>query len=108
MLSQPSTFNSYIGPFIIWAFEYLLVCAVPLLISAAPMELGPEVFAGIMVWRLLTNGGVIYVALGELNKGHYLSLTTGVLGYGVSLGLASIGLALFFKNCDKNFDRSLF
>ena len=37
-----------------------------------------------------------------------MSLTTGMLGYAVSLGLAAIGLALFFKNCDKNFDRSLF
>ena len=108
LISQPSTFNSYITPIIIWAFYYLLVCAVPMLIAANPTELGPEVFAGIMVWRLLTNGGMIYVALGELEGGHYLSLTTGMLGYGVSLGLTAIGLALFFKNCDKFFDRSLF
>ena len=108
MADQPSTFRSYIGPFIAWAFYYLLVSAVPMLIAAAPMELGPEVFAGIMVWRLLTNGGMIYVALGELSGGHYLGLTTGMLGYAVSLGLAAIGLALFLKNCDENFDRSLF
>ncbi|GMI05280.1 hypothetical protein TrVE_jg3836 [Triparma verrucosa] len=108
MVSQPSTFNSYIHPFICWAFYYLLVSAVPMLIAAAPMELGPEVFAGIMVWRLLTNGGIIYVALGELGGGHYFGLTTGMLGYAVSLGLAAIGLALFFMNCDENFDRSLF
>lgn len=51
------------------------------------MELGLEVFASTMVWRLLTNGGMIYVAFGELEKkGHYISLTTGMTGYGISLG----------------------
>jgi len=108
MLGQPSTFNSYLIPFIIWAFYYFLVCAVPMLIAASPCELGPEVFAGILIWRLLTNGGMIYVALGELGGAHYLDLQTGMLGYGISLGLAAIGLALFFKNCDESFDRSLF
>ena len=105
---QPSTFKNYIGPFIFWSFHYLLVSAVPMLIAAAPLELGPEVFAGTMIWRLLINGGLIYVALGELGESHYLSLSTGMLGYGVSLGLAAMGLALFFTNCDANFDRSLF
>lgn len=97
------------GPFVVWAFYYLLVSAVPMLIAANPTELGPEVFAGTMVWRLLTNGGIVYVAFGELAmKGHYLSLETGMAGYGISLGLAAVGLVMFFKNCDPDFDRSLF
>ncbi|GMI13429.1 hypothetical protein TrLO_g4178 [Triparma laevis f. longispina] len=29
-------------------------------------------------------------------------------GYGISLGLVVIGLAMYFRNCDPNFDRSLF
>lgn len=51
-----------------WAFEYLLVSAVPMMITAAPCELGPEVFAGTVVWRLLTNTGIVYIALGALAK----------------------------------------
>ncbi|GMH68993.1 hypothetical protein TrLO_g1264 [Triparma laevis f. longispina] len=109
LMSQPSTFNSYMGPFVAWAFYYLLVSAVPMLITANSTELGPEVFAGTMVWRLLTNGGIVYVAFGELAmKGHYLSLETGMAGYGISLGLAAVALVMFFKNCDPDFDRSLF
>ena len=68
LVSKPSTFNNTIVPFIMWAFWYLLVSAVPMLIAAAPMELRQQVFAGTMVWRLLTNGGIVYVALGELQE----------------------------------------
>ena len=57
----------------------------------------------------MTNGGIVYVALRELEeKKHYLNLTTGIAGYGVSLGLAALGLVMFFRNCDPTFDRSLF
>ncbi|GMH92585.1 hypothetical protein TL16_g12389 [Triparma laevis f. inornata] len=109
MISQTSAFNNYIVPFIVWALYYMLVCAVPMLIAAHPTELGPEVLVSTIVWRLLTNGGNVYVALGELvKKGHYLSLETRMTGYGVSLGLAAVGLVIFFKNCDPTFDRSLF
>ncbi|GMH75404.1 hypothetical protein TL16_g06753 [Triparma laevis f. inornata] len=109
VLSQTSTLSNFFFPFIVWAMQYLLVSAVPILIASAPMELGPEVFASTMVWRLLTNGGVVYVALGELvKKGHYLSLETGMAGYGISLVLAAVGLVIFFKNCNDHFDRSLF
>ncbi|GMH54137.1 hypothetical protein TrLO_g12809 [Triparma laevis f. longispina] len=31
-----------------------------------------------------------------------------MMGYGVSLGLAVVGLAMFFRNSDPSFDRSLF
>lgn len=61
-----------------------------------------------MIWRLLTNGGIIFLALRELGEKHYLSLETGMLGYGIGLGLAAVGLVMFFRNCDPNFDRSLF
>lgn len=109
MLSKPSAYSNYIHPFHAWAVWYLLVSAVPMLITAAPTELGPEVFAGTMVWRLLTNTGIVYMALEELQKkAHYLSLTGGMTGYGISLGLAAVGLVMFFSNCDPNFDRSLF
>ncbi|GMH76012.1 hypothetical protein TL16_g06942 [Triparma laevis f. inornata] len=108
LLGHPSIFHNYIGPLLVWAWYYMLVSAVPLLIAAAPMELGPDVFAGTMVWRLLTNGGIIYVALGDLGTEHYLSVGTGMTGYAASLGLAVVGLALFLNNCDPKFDRSLF
>lgn len=108
LLGHPSVFHNYIGPLLVWAWYYMLVSAVPLLIAAAPMELGPDVFAGTMVWRLLTNGGIIYVALGDLGTEHYLSVGTGMTGYAASLGLAVVGLALFLSNCDPKFDRSLF
>jgi hypothetical protein len=101
MLSHTSTFNSYIAPMIVWACEYLLVSAVPFLIAGSPLELGPELFAGIIVWRLLTNGGIIYLALGQLQEDHYLNMTTGMRAYAVSMAGAAIGLALFFMNCDK-------
>lgn len=65
-------------------------------------------FAGILVWRLLTNGGIVYVAMGKLGDEHYLDMSTGMLGYGISLGLAAAGFAMFYKNCDENFDRSTF
>ncbi|GMH79516.1 hypothetical protein TL16_g08174 [Triparma laevis f. inornata] len=62
-----------------------------------------------MVWRLLTNTGIVYIALGALaKKEHYLSLTTGMTGYGASLGVVVVGLAMFLMSCDTNFDRSLF
>lgn len=109
MLSKPSIFNNYIGPFLFWACYHLLVSAVPMLIGAAPMELGPEVFAGIMVWRFLTYGGIVYISLVELEeKEHYLSLATGMMGYWANLGLAAVGLVMFLMSCDENFDRSLF
>ncbi|GMH83786.1 hypothetical protein TrST_g4915 [Triparma strigata] len=101
-------FSCYLGPFIVWVFYYILACAVPLLIMAAPMELGPEVFSGILCWRLLTNGGIFYVALGKLDDSHYLNLSTGMFGYGLSIGLAAIGLLLFFVNCDDDFECSRF
>ncbi|GMH71940.1 hypothetical protein TL16_g05789 [Triparma laevis f. inornata] len=108
-LGNVSTFNSYVAPFIFWAFWYMLASAVLMLVTAVTCELGPEIFAGTMVWRLLTNGGIVYLALGELEKEeHFLSLTTGMAGYGVSLGLAALGLVMFFRNCDSTFDRSLF
>lgn len=95
LVYQQSTFNNYTLPVFIWVLQYLLVSAVPILIGAFPLELGPEVFAGIIVWRLLTNGGgVVYVALGELGEDHYLSMMTGMGGCGVSLGLAAVGLTL--------------
>ncbi|GMH60492.1 hypothetical protein TrLO_g7859 [Triparma laevis f. longispina] len=67
---------------------------------------GPEVFAGKLIWRLLTNGSIIYVAMGKLGDEHYLDMSTGMLGYGISLGLAAAGFAMFYKNCDENFDHS--
>lgn len=96
---------SYVVPFLFWAWYHVLVSAAPILVTAAPNHLGPEVFAGTIVWRLLTNGGIIYLALGELGEKHYLSLGT---GYGISLGLAVVGLGFFFMNCDPKFDKSLF
>lgn len=62
------------------AFYYIMSSEVPMLIAAAPMELCPEILLGVLVWRLLTNGGVIYVALGELKEKHYLDLATGMTG----------------------------
>ncbi|GMH58934.1 hypothetical protein TL16_g02721 [Triparma laevis f. inornata] len=108
LLAKPSTFTNYILPFICWAVWCMLVSAAPMLIASFPLELGPEMFAGTMIWRLLTNGGIIYVAFGVLREEHYLSLTTGMAGYGVSLGLATAGLAIFFRNCEPTFDWRLF
>ncbi|GMH81187.1 hypothetical protein TL16_g08851 [Triparma laevis f. inornata] len=109
LVNHPSVFNTYFFPFFPWAGYYILTCAVPILISAAPAELGPEVLASMMVWRSLTNCGVIYASLGILaEKEHYLSLEVGMMGYAICLALASVGLTLFLMNCDENFDRSLF
>ncbi|GMH65857.1 hypothetical protein TL16_g11548 [Triparma laevis f. inornata] len=108
MMGKSSQFTDRIVAPFIWFFYYMLVSAVPLLIAAAPMELGPEVFATTMVWRLFTNGGIIHVALGELSEKHYLGCWDGMTAYGVSLTLVAVGLVLFFVNCDPNFDRSLF
>ena len=49
VFSRPSILNSNIAPFLTSVFFYLLVCAVPILIASNPTELGPEVFAGILV-----------------------------------------------------------
>ena len=66
-----------------------------MLIAASPLELAPEVFAGTMMWRLLTNGGIVYVTLGEIaKKEHYLSLRTGMAVYVTSLGLAAVGVGM--------------
>ena len=108
VIGKPSTRNNYILPFLTSALHYLLTCAVPLVFASSTAELGPQLFARILVYRLLTNGGIIYIALGELGGTHYIDLTSGMAAYGISLGLAAIGLALFLMNCDKNFDRSLF
>lgn len=77
VVSYPTTFNNFILPIIAWAFEYMMVCAVPILVAAQARELGPEIFAGTMVWRLFTNGRIIYVALGELGEKHYLGWRQG-------------------------------
>lgn len=45
----------------------------------------------------------MHVAFGELQEKHYLSLTTGMAAYMVSLGLAAVGLAIFFRSCDPAF-----
>ncbi|GMH88430.1 hypothetical protein TL16_g11155 [Triparma laevis f. inornata] len=108
MAGHPSPASNYFIPITGYIFYYILACAVPLLITAAPCELGAEVFASILIWRLLTSGGVIYIALGELGEDHWLSITNGMIGYGISLALAAVGLTMFLMNCDKNFDRSLF
>ena len=107
IVGHPSAITNIFVPFVVWVFHYLLTCAVPMVIASAPMELGPEVFAGIIVWRLLTNGVVIYLALGSI-VGAPLTFSSGMLGYGVILALTLAGLTLFFLNCDENFDRNLF
>ncbi|GMH68868.1 hypothetical protein TL16_g05029 [Triparma laevis f. inornata] len=106
VISDPNPLSNTLLPLIGWAFYYMLVNAVPMLIAAAPLELGPEVFAGIVLWRLSVNGGVCFLALMRLDDGHYLNM--GMIGYFVSLIIVVIGLILFFVNCDENFDRSLF
>ncbi|GMI02647.1 hypothetical protein TrLO_g11485 [Triparma laevis f. longispina] len=108
LIGSPTPFANYVGPFMAWTFYYILVCEASFLAEAAPMELGPEVFAGVTVWRLLTNGGLVYLALGKLGGEHYLSLEVGMMGYGVSLALAAFGLFLFMMNCDVDFVKSLF
>ncbi|GMI02539.1 hypothetical protein TrLO_g8526 [Triparma laevis f. longispina] len=108
VLSHPSAFNNYVFPFIAWSFYYLLVCAAPMSIAACPMELGPEIFSTLIVWRLLTNGGFIYLALDELEESHYLDRGIGMQAYVASMLLAAFGLFLFIRNCDENFDRKLY
>ena len=95
-------------PVAIYSCYYLLMCAVPFLIVAAPMEFGPEVFSTIICWRLFSNGIIIYYALLNIDETHYLDTLTGLYAYFASLGLAVIGLTLFFKFMNPNFNRSLF
>ncbi|GMH64394.1 hypothetical protein TL16_g03953 [Triparma laevis f. inornata] len=104
---HPSPLINWIFPIIPWLLEYMLVCAVPVTVAFVPMELGPEVFSGIVAWRLITNSGIIYVALGELEN-HYLTPTSIMMGYTVSSALALLGLFMFFRNVDENFDVNLF
>ncbi|GMH85889.1 hypothetical protein TL16_g10372 [Triparma laevis f. inornata] len=78
LLSKPSKLYSYVFPFLFWAWYHVLVSAAPMLFTAAPNHLGLELFAGTIVWRLLTNGGITYLAFGGLGEKHYLSLGTGM------------------------------
>ncbi|GMH78097.1 hypothetical protein TL16_g07666 [Triparma laevis f. inornata] len=112
ILSHPTPLTNYVLPFLLKMGYYVLVCACPMLITAAPCELGPEVFAAIIVWRLSTNGVVSYVAISSENYHcdhmHNMSSQQGLIFNAVTLSGALIGLRLFFKNCCKKFNVSLF
>ena len=92
MIGYPSTFNSYISPFITWSCYYLLTCAAPLLIAAVPMEFGPDIFSSLIAWSSLANGVMIFIESGALENDPYLNMTsktsslsssmTGLLGGG--------------------------
>mmetsp|Transcript_3697 Transcript_3697/g.7031 ORF Transcript_3697/g.7031 Transcript_3697/m.7031 type:complete len:607 (+) Transcript_3697:126-1946(+) len=107
MIAHPSKLD-YSLPFVGWTFYYLLTSAVPLLIAGAPMELGPELFAGILVWRLAISGPVVYLSLIKLGSDHYLSQSTGMGIYAATAVGACLGLLIFMMNCDKNFEKALF
>ncbi|GMH60497.1 hypothetical protein TrLO_g7860 [Triparma laevis f. longispina] len=61
-----------------------------------------------IVWRLLTNGVVAYLALEELGESRYLGFSTGLVRYVISLALAAVGPVIFFRYCDEDFDLSIF
>ncbi|GMH84660.1 hypothetical protein TL16_g09988 [Triparma laevis f. inornata] len=108
VVSHPLSRRDHVLPFILWGLYYLLVCAAPMLIAAAPCELGPEVFSSVIVWRLFTNGILTFIALQRLPASHYLTVQTGMLMYWFCLIGALLGLAIFFRNCNKNFTISTF
>ncbi|GMH97719.1 hypothetical protein TrST_g158 [Triparma strigata] len=98
VLAHPTIFSNYIAPFITYLGYYLLVCACPMLIAAAPCELGSEVFAAIVVWRLTTNGIVSYAVVDHSDRHcdhlHNLSRTSVVAFHAITL----LGAVLFITN----------
>eukprot|EP00519_Triparma_laevis_P006687 CAMPEP_0182510772 /NCGR_PEP_ID=MMETSP1321-20130603/29345_1 /TAXON_ID=91990 /ORGANISM="Bolidomonas sp., Strain RCC1657" /LENGTH=287 /DNA_ID=CAMNT_0024717303 /DNA_START=24 /DNA_END=883 /DNA_ORIENTATION=+ len=109
VISYPMPWMDHIVPFILWAAYYLLVCAAPMLIAAAPCELGPEIFSFVIVWRFISNGVLTYIAMGNLDRGHYLTQSfDGMHFYWFTLVGAFLGLTIFFKNCHKDFSISTF
>ena len=79
-----------------------------MIIAAAPMELSPSVFEKQLITNSLANGVMIFVGLGALKKRPFLTVTNGMVAYGVALLSMAGGLSLFFKNVDEGFDVSLF
>ena len=92
VVAHPSTFNNYIGPFIIWSFYYLLTCAAPMLIVAVPCEFGSGIFSSLIVWSSLANGVMIFIGLAIIENHPYLTTTNGVAACGVTLVLMACGL----------------
>ena len=82
VVAHPSTFNSYIGPFIIWSIHYLPTCAAPLLIAAAPVELGAGTFSSLVVWSSIATGVMLFIGLGVLENHPYLNMTNSMVSYG--------------------------
>lgn len=97
--------NNYIVPPLILCLYYLLACVAPVMISATPIQLGPEVFSGIITWRLLTNWVVILLSLRALEGEEFLvTVRCGMELHAYSMVGVAVGLGLFLKFSDKDFD----
>ena len=108
VIAHPTPFNSFVLPFILWLFYYLLTCAAPLLIVAAPMEFGPELFSSLIIWNGLANGIMIWAGLNSLEGHPFLNIVNGMVAYSGMLLLLAIGLAIFFRNMKEDFETSVF
>ena len=92
-------------PFPFYLHFYFLTSSLPMLMAGAPMELGPEAFTSLIVWRILTNGVLTVSCLPSLG---YLDLPTGLSLYALSMCGLVAGLVTFMMNCRDGFDTSLF
>ncbi|GMI30400.1 hypothetical protein TeGR_g11153 [Tetraparma gracilis] len=108
-LPRPSASNAIIG-ITTAVFFSLITCTTPMLVASDPAILGPEVFAGIILWRLASSAGVVFWAAGEIaaREGSWLTLEAALGVYGAAMVLCIGGLTYFLGNLDEGFDRGLF
>ncbi|GMH96280.1 hypothetical protein TrVE_jg3705 [Triparma verrucosa] len=107
VIGHPSFANSYLIPIFVTTLFYVLACLCPVMISASPLQLGPRPFSGIILWRLLTNGIVIFFILEVIDTEIILSTSFVMELYAYTMAGVAVGLWMFLSNCDKDFDVKL-
>ena len=105
-MPKPGPVNSAAGVGVTILFV-LATSTTPMLIAANPGMLGPEVFSGIIIWRLLSSAGIVFWAAEEVTArdGSWLTLEVALGAYGFAMVLCVIGLYLFISNMDEDFEK---
>lgn len=77
-------------------------------VGAAPWELGPEVFAAIICWRIVSSAVVVVYSVNTMTamRDTWLSLEMALGACGAAIFFCVGGLLLFFGSLDDEFDKT--
>lgn len=107
MINATSSPQASAGNILFVSVSVLLSSTSPLLNISFPGNMGPHVFAGIIIWRMVSSAPIIFMSAREVatKDGYWITVQAAMSAYGAAMIVSVGGLLVFFRHLDPSFEK---